>query len=188
MMTATRDWQLNRNQWMTLLEKQTGRGVAEWNRRIGIEGMTSEGELRSWLTKQGVTGYPRQLLIMERFGYPDFVLSTAGELIDRQYAGYPQLRPIYGAIVEAASRCGEVILQARKSYVSLLTPRRTFARVKRSTASRVDLGLRLEQRPGGRLQRSTLHETMPVQIGLTSPKDVDSEIRKWLRRAYVANC
>jgi hypothetical protein len=83
---------------------------------------------------------------------------------------------------------GEVIIQARKTYVSLVTRRRTFARVQPTTRTRVDLGLRLEgQKPGGRLQPSRIHETMQVQIGLTSPEEVDDEVLAWLRKAYEQN-
>jgi hypothetical protein len=41
---------------------------------------------------------------MEQFGYPDFLLSSANELIDAQYADRPHLRPILEAIIEAAGR------------------------------------------------------------------------------------
>jgi hypothetical protein len=144
--------------------------------------------MKGWLTGQGVSGYAQQLLIMECFGYADFVLATAGELIGKQYADRPQLRAIYDAIVQAAADCGEVIVQARKSYVSLVSPRRTFARVVPATKTRVDLGLRLDgQRPKGRLQTSRIHETMRLQIGLTSPAEIDSEARHWLRREYAQN-
>src|SRR5207247_10963839 len=37
------------------------------------------------LTKQGVIGYAQTLLVMERFGYPDFMTATADELMDGQY-------------------------------------------------------------------------------------------------------
>jgi hypothetical protein len=43
------------------------------------------------------------------------------------------LRPILNAILAAALELGEVIIQARKTYVSLVTPRRTFARVQPTT-------------------------------------------------------
>jgi hypothetical protein len=83
---------------------------------------------------------------------------------------------------------GEVIIQARKTYVSLVSPRRTFARVQPTTKTRVDLGLRLEgQGPGGRLQPSTIQETMKLQIGLTSADQVDAEVLCWLRQAYEEN-
>ena len=41
---------------------------------------------------------------MERFGYPDFLLATADELIEKQYADRPQLRPVYDAIIAAGAR------------------------------------------------------------------------------------
>ena len=189
MTTTTRDWQRNRDMWVRVLEKQTGQGVDAWNRRLRKETFANEHRLRAWLTRQGVTGYAQQLLVMERFGYPDFVLASADQLIDAQYADRPQLRAIYDAILEAATRCGDVIVQARKGYVSLVTPRRTFARVQPTTKARVDLGLRLEGvKPGGRLTPSKIHETMPLQISLASRDEVDSEVVKWMQRAYEENC
>ena len=184
-----KDWQRNREMWVRVLEKQTGEGVDTWSRRIRQHRFADEQALRNWLTSQGVTGYARSLLVMERFGYPAFVTASASELIDAQYADRVQLRPIYDAIEAAASDLGELIVQARKTYVSLVTPRRTFARVQPTTRTRVDLGLRLDsQKPTGRLQPSTIHETMKLQIGLTSCGEVDDEVVQWLARAYRENC
>jgi hypothetical protein len=186
--TETRDWQRNREMWVRVLERQTGEGVDAWNRRIGTARLRDMSSLRAWLTRQGVTGYGQSLLIMERFGYPDFVLATADELIEQQYADRSHLRPIYEAIVRAATRCGKVIIQARKTYVSLVTPRRTFARVQPTTKTRIDLGLRLDDlRPGGRLQPSKIHETMRLQMSVTAPNQVDSDVQKWLQQAYAEN-
>jgi hypothetical protein len=75
-----------------------------------------------------VIGYAQSLLVMERFGYPDFVSATADQLVAGQYTDRPQLRPIFEAIIAAAQRLGAVV-QVRKTYVSLLAPRRSFARV-----------------------------------------------------------
>ena len=36
-----------------------------------------EQQLRTWLSRRNVTGFAQQLLVLERFGYPDFVLSCA---------------------------------------------------------------------------------------------------------------
>jgi predicted transport protein len=129
------------------------------------------------------------MLVMERFGYPDFMLASADALIDGQYADRPNLRPIYDAIVEAATSLGDdVAIQARKTYVSLVSPKRTFARVQPTTRNRVDLALRLEgAEPRGRLRPSSIQETMPVQIGLTAPKDLDKAVFDLLRRAYEEN-
>src|SRR5205809_7951866 len=108
---------------------------------------------------------------------------TADELIDGQYTDRPQLRPIFDAVVEAAVGLGDVTIQARKTFVSLVSPRRTFARVQPTTKNRVDLALRLDgAKPGGRLQPSKIHKTMSVQIRLASPKEVDAEAVRWLQR------
>src|SRR5438034_6573416 len=187
-MAHVRDWEGMRAMSERLLEERTGKGVATWNRRIKKEGLDDEESLRLWLTKQGVIGYAQSLLVMERFGYPDFLLATADELIDGQYSDRPQLRPIFDALIDAAAGLGEVTIQARKTYVSLVSPRRTFARIQPTTKNRVDLGLRLEGRkPKGRLQPSKIQETMQVQIGLTAPDEVDSEVLGWLQQAYDEN-
>ena len=187
-MAQTRDWQSMKAMSARLLEERTGEDVDTWDQRIKAEGFTHEQELRAWLSAQGVTGYAQSLLVMERFGYPDFLLASADELIQGQYADRPQLRPIFEAIIDAAAGLGEVIVQTRKTYVSLMSPRRTFARVQPTTKNRVDLGLRLEgQKPGGRLHPSKIHESMPVQISLTTPDEVDTEVLGWLQQAYDQN-
>jgi hypothetical protein len=188
-MAQMRDWQGMRTMSARLLKERTGQDVETWNQRIKAEGLTDEQQLRTWLTEQGVTGYAQSLLVMERFGYPEFLVASADELLQGQYADRPQLRPIIDAIIDAAAGLGEVIVQTRKTYVSLVTPRRTFARVQPTTKQRVDLGLRLEgQQPSGRLQSSKIHESMPLQISLTTPDEVDSEVLAWLQLAYDQNC
>ena len=187
-MAKIRDWSSMKDLSARLLEERTGETVAAWNRRIAKEQFKDEKSLRAWLTEQGVTGYAQSFLVMERFGYPDFMLASADDLIDGQYADRPQLRPIADALLEAAASLGEVTIQARKTYVSLVTPRRTFARIQPTTRSRVDLGLRLERRkPSGRLQASKIHETTPLQISLTSVDDVDADVLSWLQEAYDQN-
>jgi Domain of unknown function (DUF5655) len=187
-MKNVRDWQRSKQMWVRVLEQSTGVELATWNKRVEREGFGDEQSLRAWLSQQGVAGYAQTLLVMERFGYPDFLTASADQLIDGQYADRPALRPIFDAIVDAVLELGEVIIQARKTYVSLVSPRRTFARVQPTTKTRVDLGLRLEgQGPGGRLQPSTIQETMKLQIGLTSADQVDAEVLRWLRQAYEEN-
>jgi len=187
-MPQVRDWQGMRDMSARRLKERTGDDLDTWNRRIKGQGFASEESLRPWLTKEGVTGYAQTLLVMEQFGYPDFLLASADELVDGQYADRPQLRPIYHAIISAAAGLGEVIVQTRKSYVSLVTRRRTFARIQPTTKTRVDLGLRLEGTlPRGRLRPSKIHETMQLQIGLTAPEEVDAEVLGWLQKAYNQN-
>jgi hypothetical protein len=189
-MPQARSWQEMRGQIVEILERRTGAGLAAWNARIAAAAPASEADLRTWLDEQGVEGYPRMLLVYERFGYPDFLLAGADDLIDGQYADRPALRPILDALLVVAPSLGTVEVQARKTYVTLLTPRRTFASIEPRTRTRVDLGLRL---PGpmrdGRLEPSTSlgQSGMTARIGLASADDVDDEVVGWLQRAYAAN-
>jgi hypothetical protein len=188
MMVQIRDWKEMKGMSARLLRERTGEDLDTWNRRVQDQDFKDEKSLRAWLAEQGVNGYAQTLLVMERFGYPDFFLASADELVDRQYADRPHLRPIYEAIIEAVTGLGEVTIQTRQTYVSLVTPRRTFARVQPTTKNRVDLGLRLEgQEPGGRLQPSKIHETMRLQIHLTALEEVDTEVLQWLQIAYEQN-
>lgn len=187
-MNETRDWQSMKQMSERLLKERTGADLDAWKKRMEQEQFNDEQQLRTWLMAQGVTGYAQSLLVMERFGYPEFMLASADELIQGQYADRPQLRPILDAILKAVLSLGPATVQARKTYVSLLSPRRTFARVQPTTKQRVDLGLRLEGfQPSGRLQPSKIHETMPLQISLLTPEDVDAEVLNWLQRTYDHN-
>lgn len=184
-MAEVRDWGQMKAMSERLLKERTGQDMAAWNERIRKQGFENEDALRAWLTERGVTGYAANYLIMERFGYPDFLTASAADLIDGQYADRPTLRPILDALLKTVEGFDDAAVQARKTYVSLVTPRRTFARIQATTKDRVDLALRLEGvKPGGRLVRSRVHESTPVQISFSSVKDVDAEARRWLRRAY----
>jgi hypothetical protein len=183
-----KSWKEIREWAASLLRTRTGQDVAAWSRRVAAAGLGDEQELRAWLDGQGVTGYGQALLVWERFGYPDFLTAEAEELIAGQYADRPQLRPVLDAVLAAVPAVGPATVQARKTFVSLVTPRRTFAVVQAATKSRVDLGLRLDQEnPGGRLLPARDLGAATVRIPLTRPEDVDAEVLGWLRRAYREN-
>lgn len=174
-----------------LLHRRTGKDVEAWNRRIARRRFRDQAALRRWLTDEGVTGYAQMLLVWERFGDPSFMTAGANDLIGRQYADRAQLRPILDATLAALPGIGPVaVVQARKTYVSLVSKRRTFAVVQATTKNRVDLGLRLgTQRPGGRLKsgKGVGNGSMTVCLPLSAVHDLDEEALEWLRRAYQEN-
>jgi hypothetical protein len=115
----------------------------------------------------------------------------AVQLIDGQYADRPHLRPILAAVLAAVPAFGQVTIEARRTLVSLVTPRRTFAVVQATTKNRVDLGLRLEGLDtlsnAGRLQPAKNLGASTVRIGLTEPAELDDEALGWLRLAFQQN-
>lgn len=189
-MAKSMDWREMREWEIGLLEQRTGQGLEYWNARVLDSGAQTENDLRSWLSEQGIAGYPQMLLVMERFGYPEFLLATGDELIAGQYSDRPELRPIYDRLVEIADKVGEVTIQTRKTYVALVGPRRTFAQVIATTKKRVDLGLRLDgEKPHGRLldAKSLGNRSCSVRIPLANLDEVDGEVVALLQRAYDAN-
>jgi hypothetical protein len=186
----TRDWREMYRWVANLLKKRSGADVDAWNVRVREAGLTDEPSLRAWLTEQGVTGYPQTMLVMERFGYPPWLVASADDLIEGQYRDRPELRPIFEAILARVASLGPVTIQTRKGYVSLVTPKRTFAAVQPTSKRRVDLGLRLAEQPFvGRLESPAAMGSSMVthRISLTSVDQVDDEVEAWLRRSYDEN-
>ncbi len=185
-----RSWLEMRSRIEAILERRTGEGLDVWVGRVRALGDIDEPAVRAWLTKEGVTGYPQMLLVMERFGYPDFLLASADELIDGQYTDRQHLRPILDELLLRAVEVGDVDVQARKTYVTLVTPKRTFAIIRATTRDRVDVGLRLPGTPAeGRLHtaKGLGNDYVNVRLALTKPEDVDEDLVNWLQRAYEAN-
>ena len=78
-------------------------------------------------------------------------------------------------------------MQARKTYTTLLTPRRTFAAVRPTTKTRVDLGLRLDGvAPGGRLLdgRNTAGGSVNLRLLPSAVDDLDDEAVELFGRVY----
>jgi hypothetical protein len=122
--TGTRDWKHTRALWIKTLENKTGRSLAYWNKRIAETNPLDKYSLQGWLKQEGITGYAAQVLVMERFGYPDFIKASGAKLIEAQYADRAKLRPIYDLIVAAAQGFGQVVVQARKGTSRFLARER----------------------------------------------------------------
>jgi hypothetical protein len=173
------------------LIERTGDGLEKWNARVREAGFSDEASLRKWLEGEGVTGYPAMLLVMERFGYPDYLQASADELIENQYADRPGTRPILDTILALLPGVGEVEVQARKTYVAFVTPKRTFAALVPTTKTRSDLGLRLpaSQPADGRLEtaRNFPQSAVTHKIALARADDVDDVVVGWVKRSYAEN-
>jgi len=193
-------WQAMVDSNQALLLRKTGRDVAFWAGQARSAGIQNDAQLRAWMRDEhGVTGYAQYAVSWELFGYPEFMLRNADELIDGQYASHPQLRPIADAILAWASATDGVEIQMRKGYVSLHSPRRKFAQVTRTTNTTVDVTLRLDIQgldaaglgaaAGGRLEAVKVRADDPFsrRIRLTSPDQVDEEMLEILAMALEQN-
>jgi uncharacterized protein DUF5655 len=185
-----RSWREMFEQIAAQIKRETGTDVPGWNQRIRQRGPSDAASLKAWLNEQGVDGYPAMLLGYETFGYPDYLQASADELIDGQYRDRPAIRPIYDRLIAELPKVGEVEVQARKTYVALIGPRRTFASIQPTTRTRIDVGLRFDDAAlaqGLEPAKSIGQSSMTHKLALSSAGDVDDQTVGWLRRAYEAN-
>ena len=104
-----------------------------------------------------------------------------------QYGGAKaELKPIYDRLIAAVGKLGkDVEVSPKKTYVSLRRSKQ-FALIQPSTRTRVDLGLNLKGvDPSGCLEASgSFNSMVSHRVRLTSAKDVDAQLKKWLKQAY----
>jgi len=112
-------------------------------------------------------------------------------LIAGQYADRPHLRPVFDAVLGALADIGpQITVEARRTQVSLVGPRRTFAIIQAGTRKRVDVALRLPRSAvGGPLKPvpGSRVELFTVRLELASSGDLSAAAVAALRRAYDEN-
>ncbi len=173
-----------------LLLRKSGHDVHWWAERGRAAGLKNDAELRGWMRDEhGITGYAQYAVSWEMFGYPDFMLRDADELIAGQYAKHPELRPIADALLAWAAATDGVAIQMRKGYVSLHSTRRKFAQVTRANTTSVDVLLRSAVTPGGRVEAVKVRkgDFFDRKVRLMSVDGVDGELFALLERALAEN-
>ena len=173
-----------------LLFRKSGHDAAWWAAEGRAAGLANDAQLRDWMRDtHGITGYAQYAVSWEMFGYPDFMLRDADELLEAQYAGHPELRPVADALLAWAAATEGVEIQLRKGYVSLHTPRRKFAQITRANNSCVDVTLRLDAPAAGLLEAVKVRDGdfFARRIRLRTAAAVDDDVMSVLARAQDQN-
>jgi hypothetical protein len=169
------------------IAENTGRPVAEWIGVVKQSGLHKHGEIVKFLkTDHGFThGYAN--LVAHQALQSSAAHHDDEDLVAAQYAGEKAaLKPVYDAIVKAVNSFGaDVEIAPKKTYISLRR-KKQFALVQPSTKTRVDLGINLKGKaPAGRLEASgSFNAMVSHRVRLEAAKDVDGEVKAWLRQAY----
>ena len=163
------------------LPANTGKSLGEWIAVLDAAHLDKHGEMMALLKEEhGVShGFANFIALMYRNqGAPE-----GDDLIEKQYATKPTLRPIYDALVDAVSEFGNDVEIAPKSATVSLRRSKQFALVSPTTKTRVDVGINLKGEPGGERLKAT-GGMCTHSVGVTSVDDVDDELLSWLREAY----
>ena len=157
--------------------------------RVGVDPL-DQNAVRRWLREvHGVRQNSQWAIADAAAREAGWVRPTVEEYVDGQYTGAKAaLRPVFDAVREAALALGDdVVVEGRGTYVPFVR-RRQFAAVAATTATRIDLGLRLPEPPASaRLQPATAPGSATHRVQLFTRADVDDEVRGLLRAAYEQN-
>lgn len=167
------------------LEEKTGKDLAEWKAVLAGKGFQKHGEFMAYLKNECGVSHGYANFIAHKFRASDAASSDADDLIEAQYQGKETLRPIFEQLkADILNLADDVEMVPKKAAVSFRR-RRQFALVKPSTKTRIDLGLKFDDKPnGGRLESSGPFGTMCThRVQLTDPEQVDDELLQWLRDA-----
>ena len=183
--------------WIAELKQKTGRTLDEWLRLIKKEGPPTEKERRDWLkTKYGL-GTNSAWWLAERsvgkgeeVGDPDRYLKAAEKYVEEMFSGKKEpLRPIYDALLKLGLNIGKEAKACPCQTIVPLYRRHVFAQIKPTTRTRIDFGLALgdtKKTPrrlidtGGYAKKDRITHRFEI----TSLKDIDEEVKRWLKVAY----
>jgi len=169
------------------LKEKIGRTQEECQELLKAQGLTKHGEMMKFLKGElGIShGYANQIALAA-------IGRTSGssdDLVETQYSGpKAALRPIYEALIKLVRGFGgDIEISPKLAYVSLRRSKQ-FAIVQPSTATRLDVGIQLKGvAPTARLEPSgSFNAMVSHRVRITSAKDIDAELKKWLKQAYDA--
>src|SRR5689334_9990331 len=123
---------------------------------------------------------------------PDEYLANAERYVEDMFAGpKAALRPLYDQLLRLGFSLGPDVKACPCKTIVPFYRRHVIAQLKPSTRTRIDLGFALGARPaegrlidtGGYAKKDRITHRIPI----TSVKEIDSEVKKWLRMAYQAD-
>ncbi len=177
------------------LKEKTGRTLEEWLDLLKDQGPPSEKERRDWLkSTHGLgTNYSWWLAELsvgkgeesDAQGY----LRSAEQYVQKMFAGpKAALRPIYEELLKIGRQLGKDVRVCPCKTIVPLYRNHVFAQIKPATRTRIDLGLALrDTRTPKRLVDTggfAKKDRITHRIEIASTREIDGEVRRWIKTAY----
>ena len=184
--------------WVVELKPKTGRTLDEWVTLVKKDGPTGHQARREWLKSKHKLGNNSAWWIVDRAEgkggeehSPEEYLAAAAGFVEDQYSGKKStLRPIYDQLLSLGKSLGTDVKACPCKTMVPLYRNHVFAQIKPTTNTRIDFGLcfttykgKLPKRlvdTGGLAKKDRITH----RIELTSPRQIDADLKKWLRAAY----
>lgn len=184
--------------WIAELKVKTGRSLDEWLRHIKSAGPPDEKSCREWLKAAYGLGTNSAWWLAEKAvgdplafsdDSPEAYLAACPVYVAEMYAGpRASLQPIHDELVRLAKGLGDDVRICPCQTIVPLYRNHVFAEIKPATNKRIDLGFSLGDEPftarlvdtGGRAKKNRITHN----VALTSPAEIDLQVKRWLREAY----
>ena len=165
------------------MPEKTGKSLSEWKKVLKTKSFSKHSEGVNFLKKEhNVThGFANTIVALSKEEN-----ESPTDLVKNQYEGKENLIPIYKSLLAVVKEFGkDVTITPKKTSVSIIR-KKQFALIKPATKTRIDLGLKLKDKPTtDRLENSGPFGTMCThRIKLSETNQVDNELKKWLKEAY----
>jgi hypothetical protein len=184
--------------WVAELKDKTGRSLEEWMALVKKEGPKDEKSRREWLKTKHKFGTNSAWWIAERVDgkggeedTPEAYLKTAVLYVEEQYAGPKEkLRTIYDELLRLGKSLGQDVKACPCKTMVPLYRHHVFAQIKPTTNLRIDIGFALTHYKGKLPMRLidtgglAKKDRITHRIPITSVKEIDGELTKWLETAY----
>lgn len=171
--------------------RRTGKTLEEWVEITQRDGPAAEVERQAWLkSDHGFTTNYAGWVAERSFGRGAPEQYDPAGMVEEMYGGpKAALRPIYDALLELGLSLGSDVKACPCATIVPLYRNHVFAQIKPTTNKRVDLGFALLDTPvsgkltdtGGFAKKDRITHRIPI----TSPEEIDEEVKRWLRTAYV---
>ena len=182
--------------WIETLPEKTGHSLEEWIKIVKKEGPPTEKERRIWLKEKYKLGTNTAWWLAERAdgkGHeedsPEAYLQQAEIYVEEMFAGAKAgLRPIYDELLKIGLKIGKDVKACPGKTIVPLYRSHVFAQLKPTTRTRLDLGLALGNMAvpdrlidtGGFAKKDRITHRIPI----SSPAEIDDEVRQWPKIAY----
>jgi hypothetical protein len=178
------------------LPAKTGRSLEDWLKLIKKSGPRTEKDRREWLKAEHGLGTNYAWWLAERAegkggedGDPQAYLKAAEQYVEKMFAGpKASLRPIYDALLKVGLGIGKAAKACPCQTIVPLYRNHVFAQIKPTTQTRIDIGFALkDMKATGRLIDTggfAKKDRITHRIPISSVKDIDDEVKHWLKVAY----
>lgn len=165
------------------MPEKTGKSLNEWKEILKAKSFDKHSEGVKYLKlEHNVThGFANTIVTLSKEEN-----NSDADLVEAQYQGKESLFPVYKDLIKYSESLGsDITITAKKGSVSVIR-KKQFLLIKPATKSRIDLGLKLKDKPvNNRLENSGPFGTMCThRVKISDTSEIDNELKGWISEAY----